>query len=134
MVGTSIIDISMNKWLYFGAGVITGVLLVFVVMLFINKNAQQDAGLNYYDQPGEIVKEHSFTVMQVMADNAALVMPRSSNSFTVYLLVTSEKRLFYDDETVNVPEGNVARIIGTYRYPTRDGMEKTVPIIKILKE
>lgn len=122
----------MKKWIYYGAGVVTGAILVLVTFFFLSRSAHQ--GVNYYDEPGEVAKYHSFSVMQVVAENAALVMPRADSSITIYLFVSSEKRLFYDDEIITVPEGKVARIVGTYRYQTMDGVEKTVPIVKLLNE
>ena len=126
----------MKNWLYYGAGVITGIILVFLIGYLRSKNSAEANGIRYYEKPGKVIEQRSFKVFQVIADDASLVNAKSSDSEyyfgQIYVLVNSEGKLYYDDEIVDVPEGKVARAMGTYTYPTKDGFEKTVLIIKIM--
>lgn len=128
----------MKKWLYYGAGVITGIILVFLFGYIRNNNSSEANGIRYYDEPGKVIEQRSFQVFQVIAENAALVNAKSpDNKYyfgPVYTLINSDGKLYYDEEIVDVPKGKVARAMGTYTYPTKDGFEKTVLIIKIMDE
>ena len=128
----------MKKWLYYGAGVITGIIIVFLFGYIRSKNSAEANGIRYYEKPGKVIEQKSFQVFQVIAEDAALVNAKSSDSEyyfgPIYTLVNSDGKLYYDDEIVDVPNGKVARAIGTYTYPTKNGFEKTVLIIKITDE
>ena len=128
----------MKKWLYFGAGVITGVVLVFLFAFITRQNSTEDSGIRYYDKPGEVVEQKSFQVLQVIADNAALAHGKGSNNDyfmgPIYVLTNSDGKLYYDEEIVEVPKDKVVRAIGTYTYPTKQGFEKTVLIVRFFDE
>jgi hypothetical protein len=53
---------------------------------------------------------------------------------TIYVIVHDDGKLYYDNQIVKVPKGKVVRMMGTYTYTTPKGMEKTVPIIKIMDQ
>ena len=138
----------MKNWMIFLCGIITGVVLTIIVAFIINtsqKNSnvvetevqqQQDDGVKLFEEPGDIMEGNSFKVFQVIATDGALVKGKSGKSDLyygmVYLLINREGKSYYDDEIVNVPKGKVVRQMGIYHYPTRDGFEKTVPIIEIV--
>ncbi len=134
----------MNKWLIFGGGFLTGVIVTFLVLVVIGLSNQKSSptipGAKMFEQPTEVVQESSFKVMQAIQENAALVNAKSgSNSFgdmyymgTLYLLINNEGHYYYDDEIVKVPKGKKVRQVGIYRYETKMGIEKTVPIIEIM--
>ena len=127
----------MKKWLYYGAGVITGVVLVFLFAFITRQDRTEDSGIRYYDKPGEVVEQRSFQVFQVIADNAALAHGKDSdNDFMgpIYVLTNSEGKLYYDEEIVKVPKDKVVRAMGTYTYPTKNGFEKTVLIVRFMDE
>ena len=132
----------------FLCGLITGVVLTIIVVFIFNasqKNSnvvetevqqQEDDGVKLFEEPGDIMEGNSFKVFQVIATDGALVKGKSGKSDLyygmVYLLINREGKSYYDDEIVNVPKGKVVRQMGIYHYPTRDGFEKTVPIIEIV--
>ena len=138
----------MKNWMIFLCGLITGVVLTIIVAFIINtsqKNSnvvetevqqQEDDGVKLFEEPGDIMEGNSFKVFQVIATDGALVKGKSGRSDLyygmVYLLINREGKSYYDDEIVNVPKGKVVRQMGIYHYPTRDGFEKTVPIIEIV--
>ena len=139
----------MKSWGLFIAGVITGIILMgFINILKISSNneetkgteivSEQDDGITWFEEPGDVVEVKSFKVFQVLAKDAALVQGESKYSgvYTgiVYLLINKEGKLYYDDEIVNVPKGSIVRQMGIYQYPTKDNMIKTVPIIRIMEK
>lgn len=135
----------MNKWVYFGAGVVTGIILLFIVIYFMgNNNAQvenqeiADNGIRYYDSPQDIINEQSFEVFQTLAEDAALVRGKLEDTElhlgTIYVLIRDNGKYFYDKEIIKVPKGKVVRMVGTYTYVSQKGIAKTVPIVRILEK
>ena len=123
----------MSKKSFF-LGVVTGVVLTFVVLIVIGLvNEKSDANFpaQYLEKPVsyENKKETSFKVLQVLG-NAALATEASDKigSDVMYfgntVLVLGEN--FYSDQIVTVK--NPQRV-GTYSYTTYGGMPKTVPVI-----
>lgn len=127
----------MKKWMIFGGGVITGIVLTFL-FLFIYAKAGGSEDVKLFDKPGEVIESPSFEVFQVIDESVALVHGKgNSYSFhtgAVYVLTNDEGKLYYDDEIVKVPEGKVARQVGIFKYRTPADFEKTVPIIKIMNK
>lgn len=127
----------MKKWMIFGGGVITGIVLTFL-FLFIYAKAGGSEDVKLFDKPGEVIESPSFEVFQVIDESVALVHGKGdSYSFhtgAVYVLTNDEGKLYYDDEIVKVPEGKVARQVGIFKYRTPADFEKTVPIIKIMNK
>lgn len=121
----------MNKYLLFGCGIITGVLLTIAFAWVVNtRNSSETEDIVWFDKPGEIVDENEFMVMQVLADHAALVMG-GKHVGEIFLLSNAEGKYYYDAETVKVPKGMVVRQVGIYRYLTPKNREKTVRAIII---
>lgn len=70
--------------------------------------------------------------MQVIQDNAALVRSKDFSTYgTIYLLVNDSGRYYYDDEIINISGKQKVMHIGIYKYDTKSGIEKTVPIIRV---
>lgn len=141
----------MKKWLIFGGGVLTGVVLTFVFSFifsnnYSNKDRENDESVTWFDKPGDVVEVKSFKVFQVIDKNAALVNGQSlmdidnlelgieSYTGTVYLMINQDDKYYYDDEVIKVPENKVARQVGVLRYPTKSDFNKTVPIIQIMNK
>lgn len=123
----------MNKKSFF-LGVLTGVVLTFVVLYVIGLVRQNSADydpVQYLEKPVsyENKKETSFKVFQVIGD-AALATEASEEIGDEVLyygntvLVLGEN--YYSDQIVKVK--NPQRV-GTYSYTTNGGMPKTVPVI-----
>ena len=131
----------MKKWVVFLLGMIAGGVLTFVMMLVLAIGANTSSnGMTLFDEPGECLSTGSFEIMQVIDDGVALAneidkVRSSYNTHTdlLVLLVNDEGKLYYDDQVINVPNGKYARQIGVYKYPTKLGFEKTVPIVKIME-
>ncbi len=125
----------MKKWLVFGGGFLSGVVLTFLILLIIglaNSNNNGLIGATYFDKPAEEINVDSFEVMQVIQDNAALVRSKDFSTYgTIYLLVNDSGRYYYDDEIINISGKQKVMHIGIYKYDTKSGIEKTVPIIRV---
>ena len=50
---------------------------------------------------------------------------------TVVMFLSSKEGSFYDDQKIKLQKGKLFRQIGTYRYQTTQGIEKTVPIVGV---
>ncbi len=126
----------MKKWLIFGGGVLTGIVLTFV-FVFIFSASRSNNGVTWFENAGDVIDESSFEVFQVISEDAALVHGKSEyDSYlgAVYLLTNGDGKYYYDDEIVKVPDGKVARQVGIYQYQTKSDFGKTVPIIQIMNK
>ena len=126
----------MKKWLIFGGGVVTGVVLTFVILFFVAKGRQQE-DFKLFEKPGEVVDVSSFKVFQVLDDDVALVNGASNEEYdiymgAVYLLINDEGKYYTDDEIIEVPNGKVVRKVGVYHYQTKSELDKTVSVIEIM--
>ena len=124
----------MKNWGIFLGGVGTGVVLTIVVLLFINLGVNRDPiGVVNFDQPGEALDQRSVRVLQVVTNTSALVSSYDWDD-TIYLLRNHEGKYYYDDERIKLPSGIVFRQTGIYKYTTKMGDTKTVPVIEIMPD
>ena len=72
-------------------------------------------------------------VIQVMSDRSALALP-SVHGVPIpdqaVLLLPLKAGCYYDGQVVPIPEDKVMRQIGIYRYQNKEGLMKTVPVVK----
>lgn len=88
-------------------------------------------GVTLFDEPGEIIDDvNSFEILQVIYTDFALAF---GNNFagTLYALYNDENKYYYDREEIEVPKDKVVKQIGIYRYPSKNDIIKTVPIVMI---
>ena len=133
----------MKKWLVFLLGFIVGIVFTFVIALVISSHSNaNNNGMTFFEQPGECLSRESFKVMQVIGNNHALAQGIMFDPFSVQweitslvVLITNDNgEYYYDDQIIHVPEGQCMRQIGIYKYPSKAGVEKTVPIVKLMNE
>ncbi|MBP5542249.1 MAG: hypothetical protein J6X88_11490 [Bacteroidales bacterium] len=131
-------------WIYL-LGVLTGIVVTIVVLVIIGLivNAQNDPrtgatnGMSFFETPGDVVESSSVKVFQALGDGAALAFCKGDEPYdwygtTAVLLYNEEGMPYYDDQIVNASAGKVFRQIGIYRYPTKNGIDKTVPIVMLM--
>lgn len=126
----------MKKWLIFGGGIITGVILT-MLFLFVLAKGKQNDDLKLFEKPGEEVEVRAFKVFQVLDGGVALVNGKSDEKYDiytgpVYLLINDEGNYYTDDEIIEVPKGKVVRKVGIYHYQTKMEFDKTVSVIEIM--
>lgn len=138
----------MKKWLIFLCGTVTGIVLTILLAVVVNslregKEEKVDSSelvekptlkedIKLFDEPGDIIKENSLKVFQVLTDHTALVRNINSYIGTVYLITNKDNNYYYDTQEIDIPKNKIIRQIGIYRYPTQNDIIKTVPIIMIM--
>ena len=124
----------MKNFIVFILGLISGgVLTIGLIMILAIGANESDKGMTMLEQPGECMSTNSFSVTQVIDENAALAREIDLFSDLLVLLVNDEGILYYDNQIISIPEGKCARQVGVYKYATHSGIEKTVPIVKIME-
>ena len=116
--------------IYIG-GVVTGVILTFLLALIVNIGNRTGGDMTMFDKPQGEIPQTEFSVIQVMPNGNAIAVAEYG---TVAVLFLAEGESYYDSQKIIVPEGKVCRQVGTYRYPNQDKMVKTIPIVKIMEE
>ena len=122
------------------AGIVTGIVLLFVVGFFMAKSQATSASNDdvvMFEKPRGIVPGKVFEIMQVLPDGSALAMvddTRSDNWGTVVYFAGDESTSYYDSQKINVPKGKGVKQVGTYSYMTQNEMYKTVPVVEIMAE
>lgn len=128
--------------LTFVAGLVTGVALViafgYITFLSIRDNISPGNAVQMFDAPKQEIKAGEFKIFQVLSDGSALasydelISKKDCIAYgTVVLFPASDEVSYYDDQKITLPKGKCFKQIGTYRYMTKDGEEKTVPVIDI---
>ena len=120
-------------------GFVSGAVVLIVVCLCIYSsiNGQSPWGTTLYlfDEPGQEIVADRFQVIQVLPNGNALAQRKTSSydfgRMTV-LFLAEENVPYYDEQVINVPDKKRVLQIGTFRYETHAGLEKTVPVVKIM--
>ena len=119
------------------AGIVTGCVLLFVFFFIVGTINSSSANDNIvmFKKPRNIVPGKSFKIIQVFPNGNALASGDDLDNLGLAVLFTGdESTSYYDGQIIKIPEGNVVRQIGNYSYIARNGMDKTVPIVKIIKK
>lgn len=131
----------MKKFGIFICGFFLGSVITVLVLAVIGFATQSPeiSGVRNLEKAVSIEHYGSFEVLQVIAENAALVNGKQSASSSmhlgmVYLLRNYEGKYYYDEEIIKVPKGKKVVQTGTYQYDTKSGLQKTVPIIEIVNK
>ena len=124
----------MKKWLVYLLGVITGIILTFAFAYGISlSNNHGITGLEMFEEPGEYMDYSQFKIFQVSESGYALADADDVFDATVFI-IPDESQQFYDNQTIVLKNGQRAQRIGTFRYTTKAGIEKTVPAVKIIDD
>lgn len=130
----------MKKIYIFIGGIITGIVLLFIILLvaslFIQKN---NYDIVLFDSPTTCISTNNFEVMQVLDSGAALAnefedSDRHMATGITVLFLSNDGTSYYDDQIITIPKGKCAKQIGTFKYRSKGGLDKTVPVVKIMNE
>lgn len=122
----------MKKWLIYVLGIITGIVLTFAFAFCVNlSNNSGIIGLEMFEEPGEDMDYTQFEVFQVLDSGCALANADGTFDETVFI-IPDDKQQFYDNQKIVLRNDQCAQRVGTYRYSTKMGIEKTVPAVKII--
>lgn len=120
----------MKKTLIFIGGVVTGIVLTFIFAFIVNSRNAANNNFVMFEQEGKVISTKPFEVFQVLDSGDALANEEGFSGLTV-LFLNEDGASYYDDQVIKVPAGKCVRQLGIYKYPTKSGFEKTVPIVGI---
>ena len=124
------------------AGIVTGIICTCLFAFYVgSRDKELDKGIELFDKPCQEIKAKEFNIMQVLPNGNALAqynklsLDDSTISYgTVVMFLSSKEGSFYDDQKIKLQKGKLFRQIGTYRYQTTQGIEKTVPIVGVFNK
>ena len=118
-------------------GLVTGIVLMFALCVIIASRqgnmGSTDSNVVMFDSPQQVVSATELKVIQVLPNGSALAIIKEpyDNCGTVVGLQAMQGGSYYDDQKISIPEGKCLKQTGTYRYMTRQNMEKTVPVVQV---
>lgn len=133
----------MKNWIVFLLGLISGIVLTFVVMMLLAMRSDTSKnGMTFFDEPGKCLSTKSFEVIQVVDNNYALAHEVEwSTALETYvskgllvLITNDDGEYYYDNQVIEIPKGMYMRQVGIYEYRTKMEINKTVPIVKLMKK
>lgn len=126
-------------WVYL-LGVLTGIVLTFMVLLIIgNSNKQKSPdGVEFFDEAGEVMECSDYQVFQALGDGYALAWELSGFGIpnplgSVVLLYDETGYPYYDNQKISATDGKYFRQVGIFRYEQKTGDYATVPIIMLVE-
>lgn len=120
----------MKQILLFFGGFILGVLFTSYMIDF--ESDDNIVGLSLERTKGECIKTNGkLKIFQVIKPNSALAETGESSNDLMVLLINYEGKSYYDDQNITITSNKCAKQIGTYKYTTKMGLEKTVPAVVI---
>ena len=132
----------MNKFFIYILGLITGLGLTFGFAYLKSETDEtiKDNGMTFFENTREKFSINAFQVIQVIDDNHALAIEAKWESFLeeympgeLTVLITNDSgEYYYDDHIIQTTKTNYFKQVGIYKYDTRAGIEKTVPIVKLM--
>ena len=132
----------MNRFLVYILGIITGVGLTFGFAYLKTETdpTTKDNGMTFFENPGEKFSINACEVIPVIDDNHALAIEAKWESFLeeympgeLTVLITNDSgEYYYDDQIIKTTKTKCFKQVGIYKYNTRAGIEKTVPIVKLM--
>ena len=119
-------------------GVVTGIIFVFVLGLIVNasqgkESVQRDVVL--FEKPQQTIEANEIEVFQVLPDGSALANVgytyegNNDNVGMVVMLLAKDGVSYFDSQKIKISSGKCMKQIGTYKYMTRQDIEKTVPVV-----
>ena len=122
----------MKKLLIYVLGIITGIVLTLAFAFCVNLSENSGIiGLEMFEEPGENMDYSQFEVLEVLESGCALVTADGTYNVNV-LIIPNETQQFYDNQKISIKNDQCAQRVGTYRYRTNNGIDKTVPAVKIV--
>lgn len=116
-------------------GIVTGIVLVFCVAIYGVIHSDGNNGIKMYEKPTQTIDIRKFEVIQVLPDGSALASAEEWGSYGVLVLFkANEGDTYYDQQKIVIPSGKCLKQVGTYRYESRQGVEKTVPVVEVFDE
>ncbi len=127
---------NQNRVFLFICGIVIGIILTITTIFIINNINSDDNVIMLFETEGPCMNENSFKVFQVYESGDALA--KESRDFWdpmgVVALFLVEDGPYYDGQIIRTPSSDYCiKQIGSYRYTTKNGTNKTVPVAAIRK-
>ncbi|MBR2142531.1 hypothetical protein [Anaerovibrio sp.] len=136
------------NWLSFVTGLVFGALLIVGIGFYMgnktvhnNDNNVDTPGLTMLNEgeKGTVFETQGIKVMQTLNPKMALAFTEEKGKYTneIYyngtcvLYIASDGERLYDDQIIKIPSGKKLIQVGTYEYPTKNNIIKTVPAVLI---
>ncbi len=118
-------------------------LIVILLAIICGCNTiKPSSSLNENQGPNKTIRNpkcediYSFQVFQVLNNYVlANVCDGNSSDYCYGHVVYFQRergKIYFDDQRINVKQGECPIYVGTFQYVTRDGLVKTVPKVKIV--
>lgn len=118
--------------LTFIAGFVMGIIFICTVGVMMSHSNSNNDDTVYFEKAGQVIPIREFKVIQVQGDGSALAMADDVDHYgTVVAFPARDGSSYYDDQKIVIPSGKCVKQIGTFKYMTRQEIEKTVPIVEI---
>ena len=131
----------MKGWLKNILIFIAGMAAMFIIMLNMAPTSNDCLpGLTLFKDSAQekIIEAKQIKIFQVIEPNKALA-DVTNNPDKIYdpdeilvLIIGDEKTTYYDDEKINITDGQYLKQIGMFQYEANSGMQKTVPAVTIV--
>lgn len=103
-----------------------------LLLIYAGSNSGETyPGLTIFPEKGECITNKELEVFQTIEPNMALANFNEFPDATLVLLINYENKYYYDGQKVQIPGNSCARQIGIYKYETKGGIQKTVPVVAI---
>ena len=124
----------MKKGIIFVLGMITGIILTLAFGVYVSYfNNPGIIGLEMFEKPGDYMEHSQFKVFQVIEPGYALAYNDDFLSEgEIVFIIPNETQQFYDGQKIVLKSDQRAQHVGTYKYSSKGGIEKTVPAIRII--
>lgn len=130
----------MKGWLKNILIFLAGMAAMFIIMLTLAP-APNDGLTLFKDSAQEkVIDAKKVKIFQVLEPNKALAnITNKPNEIydpdeILVLIIGDEKTTYYDDEKINISDGQYLKQIGIYQYVAKSGNQKTVPAVSIISE
>lgn len=121
-------------------GIVTGVIFVFILGVIANASSQGEDGVLrdvvLFEKPQQTIEADKIEVFQVLEDGSALASVKYSddgnndNLGMVVMFLAKDGASYFDSQVIKISKGKCMKQIGTYKYMSRQNMEKTVPVVE----
>ena len=130
---------NQNRVFLFICGIVIGIILTITTIFIINNINSDDNVIMLFETEGPCMNENSFRVFQVYESGDALALANGYRDFLnpmgVVALFLVEDGPYYDGQIIRAPSSDYCiKQIGIYRYTTKNGTNKTVPVAAICKK
>lgn len=138
----------MKKFGTFLLGVVVGIALTLAAVYYLGTKVSEGVtegteelkktkgidGATFFDVPGEVMEYKSYQIFQTLDEGIGLAHAEGEHGsyFGPVVLIYLEGEVLYDEAVFKNKEGKQFRVVGTYKYKSKNDSWHTVPIISLI--